>query len=104
MKFLEAKALAKKQGITPQPRGGKGKIIEENKMQPGSRPDQSQIPPKNTTPTHKPEVVSLAKELGVDLNTVTGTGQNGAVLIRDVRNAKEAADLAEEEKISGTQD
>lgn len=63
MKFLEAKKL---------PRN-----TEENKMQGGSRPDQRR----------EPDAATLAQSLGVDLKAVKGTGENGAVLAQDVRNA-----------------
>ncbi|MBI4134369.1 MAG: E3 binding domain-containing protein [Candidatus Terrybacteria bacterium] len=40
-----------------------------------------------------PAAVKAAKELGVDLGTITGTGRNGAITIGDVRNASAAAPI-----------
>ncbi len=76
MKFLEAKKMAD---------GG------DNKMQPGSRPDQAirrgQLHPDNPPPTKK-EVVAYAKEHGLDLATITGTGRGGEITLKDVKDAK----------------
>lgn len=84
MRFLEAKQQEVK--------------TEENKMQPGSRPDQKKKP-KESTSAHnslglKKEVLVLADSLGVDPTKLTGTGANGEVSLKDVRNAKSAADAA----------
>lgn len=85
MKYLEAKRLAEQ--------GGDG---GENKMQTGTRSDQrsairkGQLQPENR-PTAKPEVRDLAKSLGVDLASIEGTGRNGEVTLKDVRDAKSAS-------------
>lgn len=75
MKFLEAKAQS----------GG------ENKMQPGSRPDQegtgasAPLRVSNPPPTVRTDVKRLADELGVDLAEVTGTGRDRSITVTDVR-------------------
>jgi pyruvate/2-oxoglutarate dehydrogenase complex dihydrolipoamide acyltransferase (E2) component len=81
MKFLEAKMLTKEK--------------DENKMKPGSRPDQrgSTADRVESAPVKK-EVQDLAHQLDVDLRTVKGTGPNGAITLRDVKTAKDAADKA----------
>lgn len=69
---------------------------QENKMMPGSRPDQRDpdinsarnIDPGPDKPKVRPDVQTLAEELGVDLSKVKGSGAMGAILIRDVRDAK----------------
>lgn len=72
------------------------KTQQENKMMPGSRPDQRD-PAVNTVrnidlgpdkPKIRPEVQALADDLGVDITKVKGTGANGSILMKDVRDAK----------------
>lgn len=48
--------------------------VEENKMQPGSRADQTRVDPR-----------IVAQQLGVDISRVTGTGEGGEVTSKDVR-------------------
>ena len=81
MKFLDAKRATGQQ---------------ENKMQPGSRVDQRD-PKVNTVskinlgpdkPKIRPEIQALADDLQVDLSKVKGTGANGSILMKDVRDAK----------------
>lgn len=76
---------------------------QENKMQSGSRPDQRD-PSINTVrnidlgpdkPKIRPEVQALADELQIDLSKVKGSGAHGAILIRDVRDAKQKEAEAE---------
>lgn len=63
----------------------------EHKMQAGARPDQGgKGSTKVATPPVRPEVQALADELHVDLSTVTGTGANGSIRMRDVREAAAA--------------
>lgn len=73
MKYLEAK-----RSLAP---------TIENKMQDGTRVDQRAPVTPPTPPTVRPEVIKLADELNVDLNRVVGTGANGTILMRDVRDA-----------------
>lgn len=75
MKFLESKAHALVK-----------RANAEHKMLPGVRIDQK------PEPKHKPDVIKLADELDVDLGSIKGTGTGGAVLVRDIRAAKEASD------------
>ena len=90
MKFLEAK-----EG------GPKPSFPEENKMQGGSRKDQKLDPKgdpaslvsgsrstgKGTSGAPNASVQKLATELKVDLTTVKGSGDNGAITEQDVRKA-----------------
>lgn len=88
MKFLEAQQGKQKESI-----------MQENKMQPGSRTDQKLNPkdPASLVSSTKgsranatkmdPSVQKLASQLNVDLHTVTGTGENGAITESDVRKA-----------------
>lgn len=100
MKFLEAR---KQNGHSQTP-----SIALENKMRPGSRLDQKD--PVNlisslhktarpeSKPVKEPGTVSnvekMAKSLGVDLSTVTGTGPDGQITEKDVRLAKRAMQKA----------
>ena len=76
MKFLEAKKLDK----------------GENKMLPGTRPDQKIA--DTSPPLIKQEVRDLAQSLGIDLIDLRGhgTGQNGAITLKDVKQAKDKKD------------
>jgi pyruvate/2-oxoglutarate dehydrogenase complex dihydrolipoamide acyltransferase (E2) component len=79
MKYLEAKQMQKEGG--------------ENKMRTGSRPDQGgirkgQLQPDNPVPV-KAEVRDLARSLKVDLGDLSGTGRNGEITLKDVRDAAE---------------
>ncbi len=88
MKFLEAKRLAAQNGITP-----------ENKMMPGSRPEQQRAIPRATAqPAIADNVVALATKLGVDLRTVVGSGKDGTILARDVREASVRTQQIQENK------
>jgi pyruvate/2-oxoglutarate dehydrogenase complex dihydrolipoamide acyltransferase (E2) component len=51
------------------------------------------LPPKERAPriAATPAVRRLAREMGVDLATVTGTGRGGTITADDVRAASEAA-------------
>jgi pyruvate/2-oxoglutarate dehydrogenase complex dihydrolipoamide acyltransferase (E2) component len=84
MKYLEAKRLTES---------------FENKMMPGSRSDQdggqSAVENKAADVEYRNEVVTLADELQVDLSTIKGTGKNGKILIRDVRNAAQQKESEE---------
>ncbi len=51
-------------------------------MQPGIRADQQPAPL-----AVRPDVQTLADELGVDVSTVKGSGKDGAILKGDVRAA-----------------
>ena len=55
---------------------------------PGSRP------PGNGLPLAKPPVRKMAKDLGVDLATITGTGPHGSITREDVLAAQAAAQRA----------
>lgn len=80
MKYLEAVRKAAQQPM-------------ENKMMPGTRTDQDGSTPRvqlEPPGPHSDEIVALAESLGVDLSTVTGTGKDGRVLMRDVRAAAAA--------------
>lgn len=88
MKYLEAKALANR---PPQ---------QQNKMLSGSRPDQMEAPMPPALHEHagrtiRADVLKWADELGVDLETVTGTGKNGEILVRDVRARKQTMDQSD---------
>jgi pyruvate/2-oxoglutarate dehydrogenase complex dihydrolipoamide acyltransferase (E2) component len=85
MRFLEAKQQQVNKG--------------EHKMQPGIREDQrhmrtaptqspGMVPPREKAKVHH-NAIALAAELGVDLETVEGTGADGQILARDVRAAHE---------------
>lgn len=89
MKFLDAKTrlLGGEAKVKRTPRTIGHLNMGENKMQPGLREDQRPEPR-----TYRPDVMELAKELGVDLDKVIGTGADGVVIKRDVRAAKEQAD------------
>lgn len=52
-------------------------------------------------PTHRPDVVKLAEELGVDLTVVNGTGKGKTITLGDVRTA---ARERERETSSGASD
>lgn len=94
MKYLEAQKDGKSP-VEPFPK-------EENKMQTGTRSDQK-LDPKNpeslvsgsrrggagTTGAPSASVQKLATELHVDLTTVKGTGDKGAITEQDVRTASE---------------
>lgn len=75
MKFLSAQRQAKSQSAP------------ENKMQPGSRSDQDGSSPRRGATESNEEIESLAKELDVDLTKVVGTGKQGKVMAKDVRQA-----------------
>jgi pyruvate/2-oxoglutarate dehydrogenase complex dihydrolipoamide acyltransferase (E2) component len=85
MKFVDARRAARARAM-------------EHKMQPGVRSDQTSGPPlaptpgAPTLPEVRPDIAAEAERLGVDLKTVTGTGQGGRILLRDVRAA--ASDLS----------
>jgi pyruvate/2-oxoglutarate dehydrogenase complex dihydrolipoamide acyltransferase (E2) component len=93
MKFLDAKRQAKG--------------VEENKMQPGSRADQD----GNAAPFrrgHKAnsfdaneEGAALAKELGVDITKVKGSGKDGKITAKDIHAAASANDESGRPPISG---
>jgi len=87
MKFLEAKAKLAK---------------AEHKMQPGVRADQQDatavppaVPPAAPVVPISAVVRELAAELNVDLSTISGSGKDGAVLVRDVRANKTAMEASE---------
>jgi pyruvate dehydrogenase E2 component (dihydrolipoamide acetyltransferase) len=73
----------------------------EHHGKPGRRPRRSSTPTMPPVPTAKPTrserhpstppVRVLARRLGVDLETVTGTGPGGLVLRSDVENAAQSA-------------
>lgn len=93
MKFLESKQLLAAGGERKKrvPRSiGHLNMPDagENKMMPGTRSDQTPPAPR----VYRQDVIDLAKELGVDLEKVIGTGADGMVIKRDVRAAKEQAD------------
>ncbi len=79
MKYLEAKRLAG--GIPELPSRAPA---PENKMQPGTRSDQT------STPIPRSAVLTLASRLGVEFSTITGTGDGGEVTEKDVRAAAKA--------------
>lgn len=86
MKFLEAKG------------GNRG---VQNKMLPGSRPDQNGAGSQPGTPTVRPEVQALADELGINLSTVSGTGKEGSITKFDVKRAAAERDAAGSNDPSG---
>jgi pyruvate/2-oxoglutarate dehydrogenase complex dihydrolipoamide acyltransferase (E2) component len=98
MRYLEAKRLAEANGLRPS---------LEDKMMPGSRPEQqlrpSHIPRATAQPPIADNVVALAAKLGVDLRTVVGSGKDGAILARDVRESSVRAH-AQENKSSESSD
>jgi pyruvate/2-oxoglutarate dehydrogenase complex dihydrolipoamide acyltransferase (E2) component len=82
MKFLEAKDMAKD---------------PENKMRRGSRPDQKEFIPKGQLHPDNPvspkqEVVEYARSLGVDIRKIKGSGRNGEIMMKDVKDAKDDQD------------
>lgn len=89
MRYLEAKALRQ------QAQGDGG----ENKMLPGTRPDQTELRRSNPTPQVKGELRQLAERYGVDVDAITGTGTNGEVTREDIKKARKAQDAAK--KASG---
>ncbi|GLH61436.1 dihydrolipoamide acetyltransferase family protein [Rhus yellows phytoplasma] len=58
---------------------------EKNDTQQAQTSAQTSLPPQKVLAT--PLVKSLAKELGLDLSTIKGTGVNGKILKVDVQNA-----------------
>jgi len=58
---------------------------EKNYTQQAQTSEQTSLPPQKVLAT--PLVKSLAKELGLDLSTIKGTGVNGKILKVDVQNA-----------------
>jgi pyruvate/2-oxoglutarate dehydrogenase complex dihydrolipoamide acyltransferase (E2) component len=52
-------------------------------------------PPSPTTARHSPAVLRLARDLGVDLAAVSGTGQGGRIRREDILAAAEARDPGE---------
>ena len=88
MKFLEAQKQDGKEQ--------KASIQTENKMKPGTRLDQKDPEALVSSPRRSPTtgankdegITKLAKELNVDLSTVTGSGPGGQITEKDVRNAK----------------
>jgi pyruvate/2-oxoglutarate dehydrogenase complex dihydrolipoamide acyltransferase (E2) component len=69
--------------------------VGENKMQRGNRLDQGGDPRdlvSSTRPMGSGSAAkALAKELNVDIATVTGTGPNGSVTEKDIRAAARKA-------------
>ncbi|MGH3826570.1 MAG: dihydrolipoamide acetyltransferase family protein [Pseudonocardiaceae bacterium] len=51
------------------------------------RPRKAAVPVLGSTPLAKPPVRKLAKELGIDLRTVAGSGAGGVITRRDVQHA-----------------
>lgn len=76
MKYLEMKALQK----------------VENKMKPGTRPDQQELRRSNPTPQIKGELRQLAERYGLDVDSLTGTGANGEITREDIKKAKREHD------------
>lgn len=108
MKYLDAR---KQDGKDPKP-SIKQKDLE-NKMQPGSRPDQRNPEDlisspragrgaRNTTTGSQanvdPKVQNLANELNVNLADVQGTGPNGAITEKDVRQSHRETQHRQENK------
>lgn len=97
-KYLEQR---KQDGKDPKASIKQDDVAPENKMAPGSRPDQLISSPRasrgarNTTvgSTAQPSenVQKLASELNVNLADVQGTGPNGAITEKDVRQAHKAS-------------
>jgi 2-oxoisovalerate dehydrogenase E2 component (dihydrolipoyl transacylase) len=54
-------------------------------------PVEAEVSPAAYVPLAKPPVRKLAKELGVDLRTVTGSAEGGVITREDVRRAAEGA-------------
>jgi pyruvate/2-oxoglutarate dehydrogenase complex dihydrolipoamide acyltransferase (E2) component len=97
MKYLDALKQSNrepKKSVLPNP---------ENKMQPGTRAGQrNKLDPKDpqslisspranssaSSNSNDQALQKLAGELDVDLSVVTGTGPNGTITEKDVRNAK----------------
>ncbi|MFD3926197.1 dihydrolipoamide acetyltransferase family protein [Streptomyces sp. NPDC058614] len=70
------------------PQEGSGRC---RRRRPGAPPTDQPIAPATERTAAKPPVRKLAKDLGVDITTVTPTGPTGTVTRDDVRRAAEAA-------------
>nr|BFF02184.1 dihydrolipoamide acetyltransferase family protein [Streptoalloteichus tenebrarius] len=69
---------------TPEPRPANGRVSEP--VAPVAAP-AAPASPSELVPLAKPPVRKLAKDLGVDLRTVRGTGTDGVITREDVENA-----------------
>ncbi len=59
------------------------------------RPRKAAVPVLGSTPLAKPPVRKLAKDLGIDLSRLSGTGPGGSITRDDVQSAAQAQDAAE---------
>jgi 2-oxoisovalerate dehydrogenase E2 component (dihydrolipoyl transacylase) len=75
--------------VTRRPRRGTAQPVAATAAQPEPEPAQPQTPERGggPVPLAKPPVRKLAKDLGVDLRTVTGTGEGGVITRSDVEAA-----------------
>jgi hypothetical protein len=64
-----------------------GEVLAGEPKKPDAKPAPSADGPKAT-----PKAMELAKEYGIDLATLTGTGKGGQIIPKDVYTARKAAD------------
>ncbi len=90
----------KKEVVEEETAGVVGEVIASSEEIPPSTEgrDDSSEEPKKVKVLATPVARKLAKDLGVDISKVKGTGPNGRVMKEDIRNAKES--MSKPEKVS----
>ncbi len=95
---VDVSAPAQNDTPTPQPSPPKGKKEEGVKSVPHPEPVEGEVPVKSVAEGNRlkvsPLARRLAKEAGLDLSRITGTGPNGRIVKRDVEGVAPQASMA----------
>ena len=88
-----ALATIRTNGQPAETRLSPGAAVTEQKTEapPVSAPVPAPPPPKSLRPRVSPLARKRAEELGVDITTVTGTGEEGSITAQDIERAAEQA-------------
>lgn len=86
----------------PEPSSSEGEAVPAGSDSDGGSPETSSTGPSAARPRATPATRGLARRLGVELATVTGTGPGGRITDADVRAVDEGVSAAAEVSRAGT--